>query len=288
MSSEIADNFGGLSADLCAYQSSKIAVLPIPFDMTSSWLVGSDKGPQALMRASQHMELFDIETQSEVYKHGIYTAPAIEAQNSKQMLERSYQSTSKLLADGKFVLSLGGEHAVSPGPIRAHAEKFGSFSVLQFDAHTDLRDNYEGDPLSHASAMARTREISGVDRVVAVGIRAIDSSERAAIKREDIFYAEEIYDSTDWIPKVISRLSPKVYITFDLDVFDQSIMPSTGTPEPGGLSWYAVLKCLRAVFAERQVVGCDIVELMPNDVNRAPDFLAAKLAYKILTYRFSK
>ena len=286
MSSDIPDNFGGLSAEFCSYQNAKAVVLPVPFDMTSSWLVGSDKGPQALIEASKHMELYDIETRSEVYKRGIFTAAAIEADDSKSMLERAYKSTQQFLKDGKFVITLGGEHAISPAPIQAHAEKFGAITVLQLDAHTDLRNDYEGDPLSHASAMARAREIKGVERIVALGIRAIDVVELPNIKATDVFYAEDLYGSADWISRVMERLGPKVYITFDLDVLDPAYMPSTGTPEPGGLNWYDSIRLLKRVFQEREVVGADVVELMPSEHNPAPDFLAAKLVYKLLSYKF--
>lgn len=286
MGSEIPDNYGGLPPEFADRAKARIGILPIPFDQTSSWLVGSDRGPQALIRASQHMELYDIETGSEVYRQGIYTAPAIQASGSREMLDRSYAAAAELIREQKFVISLGGEHAVSPGPIKAHAEKYGPLTVLQLDAHTDLRDAYEGDPLSHASAMARAVELEGVERLVAVGIRAIDSSELPAIKPENTFYAEQIHSSPDWIERVMQRLGRRVYLTFDLDVFDPAFMSSTGTPEPGGLGWYEVLTLLKRVATERELVGADVVELMPSDANPAPDFLAAKLVYKILSYKF--
>ncbi|MBX7136808.1 MAG: agmatinase [Oligoflexia bacterium] len=287
MNSDLPDNFGGLPEEFSNFESSAVAVLPVPFDMTSSWLIGSDKGPQALIDASKHMELYDIETRSEMYKRGIYTAPAIAAGSSSAMIKQTYAESKRLLEAGKFVVTLGGEHAISAAPIKAHAEKYGPLTILQFDAHTDLRDSYEGDKLSHASAMARSVECSGVERLVSVGIRAIDSSELGAIKPENTFFAEDIAGQQGWQERVLARLGERVYVTFDLDVFEPGLMPSTGTPEPGGLGWYEVLKLLRMVAAERTLVGFDVVELMPSETNRAPDFVACKLVYKMLSYKFA-
>ncbi len=284
--SKIPENYGGLSPEHSSYENSVAAILPVPFDMTSSYQIGSDRGPKAILDASGHVELYDIETKSEVYKRGIFTAAPVIAKTSKEMIDLTYRETKKLLGDDKFVITLGGEHAISPAPIRAHAEKFGNISILQFDAHTDLRDSYEDDKLSHASAMARALEIPGVERLVSVGIRAIDVCELPAIKPENTFFAEDIYEGTAWIPKVVERLGPKVYISFDLDVFDPSVLPATGTPEPGGLHWYQCLALLKAVALKREIVGSDVVELMPLEGEASSDFLAAKLVYKILTYKF--
>jgi agmatinase len=278
--------YGGLEDKYCRQSDSQIAILPIPFDMTSSWLTGSDKGPEALIRASANMELYDIETKSEVYKRGIYTAPAILAANSEEMVQKAYTEALNLIQSGKFVVALGGEHAVSNGPIRAHAEYYQNISVLQLDAHTDLRDSYKGDPLSHASIMARVKEISGVKSSVAVGIRAVDSSELPAMEQSNIIFAEEVDSSSKWMSKAIEQLTENVYITFDLDVLDPAIMPSTGTPEPGGMWWYQTLEFLRLVSRERKIIGFDVVELLPSEHNQAPDFLAAKLVYKLLSYVF--
>ena len=178
---------------------------------------------------------------------------------------------------------LGGEHTVSIGSVRAHLSKFPDLSVLQLDAHTDLRDEYDGSKYNHACVMARIKELCPI---VQVGIRSMDVSEKAVIDADRVFFAKDTLHSGDWTDEVIARLSEKVYVTIDLDVFDPSIMPSTGTPEPGGLLWYDVLALLRAVLTARMVVGFDVVELCPIAAHKAPDFLAAKLIYKLLTYKF--
>ncbi len=264
---------------------SKIALLPVHFDKTTTYGKGADKGPAALIEASRHLELYDIETDSQVYLEGIYTAPPIKPKTTKQMLDTVYRRTKELLDQGKFVVTLGGEHSISYAPIRAHAERHKKITVLQFDAHADLVEAYEGNPWSHASAMARVKELEGVDRIVSVGIRSMSHSEQIHLDRPNTFFAHEIMQDPQWMDRVIERLSGLVYITFDLDVFDPSIMPSTGTPEPGGLFWYDILKLLRRVIETKKLVGFDLVELLPKAVDRAPDFLAAKLVYKILSFR---
>jgi len=278
-------NFGGLTAKYSAYKNSNIFILPVPFDKTSSWMKGSDKGPRAIINASRNMELYDIETGYEVYKKGIYTAKAIDADNSHVLIKHVREKVSRALTDNKFVVVLGGEHTVSLGTISAHAAFFKNFSILHMDAHSDMRDSYEGDKLSHACVMARAKEIT--KNIVSVGIRSTDSSEMKNIEKENTFYASAIYHSGQWIKNVIKKLSQNVYITIDLDVFDSSIMPSTGTPEPGGLGWYDVLNLLEKVSRNKNIVGFDVVELCPSKYNMAPDFLAAKLIYKLLSLKFA-
>lgn len=278
------NNFAGLQDDFFSYGNSKIVILPISFDKTSSWIKGSDKGPEAIIEASKNMELYDIETDSEVFKQGIFTDKKIISENSKMMIGEVYNRTKQLLQDKKFVVVIGGEHSVSLGAIKSYAEHFPILSVLHLDAHSDRRDSYEGNKYSHACVIARVEEI--VENIVSVGIRSMDSSELGKLDKDKIFYAKEIYNSESWVDKVVSKLSENVYVTIDLDVFDPGIMPSTGTPEPGGLSWYSVLKLLKKVFERRNVVGFDVVELCPS-LYKAPDFLAAKLIYKLLSYKFS-
>ncbi|MBI4653707.1 MAG: agmatinase [Nitrospirae bacterium] len=294
MNLKLPHNFGGLPQEFSGYKDSKVVVLPILFDKTSSWLKGSDKGPLAIINASKNMELYDIETNSEIYKKGIYTADGIIAKKSKEMVEKAYKKVKSFLNDKKFVVVLGGEHTVSLGTVKAHAEYFKDLSILHLDAHSDMRDSYEGDKLSHACVMARVTESLKfkvkssklkTENIVSVGIRSMDSSELKNIKGQKIFYAEEIYKSKKWIKEVVRRLSNNVYVTIDLDVFDSSIMPSTGTPEPGGLTWYHVVDLLRAVSGSKNIVGFDVVELCPSK-NKAPDFLAAKLIYKLLSFKF--
>lgn len=284
MKSTVPYNFGGLSPEYSDYSSSKAAVLPVPFDKTSSWMKGSDKGPRAIINASRNMELYDIETDSEVYRNGIFTARPVTAPNSRSMIRSVHRKVTELLQDKKFVVLLGGEHMVSLGSIHAHAELFSNISILHLDAHSDMRDSYEGDIYSHACIMARAREVT--DRIVAVGIRSTDSSELKNINRKDTFTASAIHHTKNWMQQVAGRLTRNVYISIDLDVFDSSIMPSTGTPEPGGLGWYDVVDLLQLVMERKNVIGLDVVELCPSKQNPAPDFLAAKLIYKLLSMKF--
>ena len=281
------NHFGGLS-DGSSLEESQIVVLPVPFDKTTTYQQGADLGPAAIIEASRNLELYDIETDSEVYRHGIYTAPAIEDQNSPDMLRSLYAESLRFLRMGKFVVTLGGEHSISAAPIRAHAEFFGPLTVLQFDAHADLADAYEGNPLSHASVMARVNEIPDVKRIVAVGIRSMSAEEKKSVNPDTTFFAHDLHDNDKWMDQVVDRLTDLVYITFDLDAFDCSLMPSTGTPEPGGIFWHQAAKLLKKVAQKRQVVGFDIVELSPLPDLKAPDFLSAKLLYKLLSYIFMR
>lgn len=275
------NNFGGIEKKYSNYKDSKIVILPVPFDETSTWIKGSDKGPAAIIGASKNMELYDIQADSEVYKEGIFTSRKISANNPAAMVSKVYQKVRGLLADKKFVVVLGGEHSVSVGAIRAHAEKYPDLSVLHLDAHSDRRDEYGGSKYNHACAMARAEEM--VNNVISAGIRSLDSSELKNIKKDKIFFAHDIHNKKSWIKKAVSMLSEKVYITIDLDVFDPGIMPSTGTPEPGGLGWYQVMELLEETAKRKEIVGFDVVELCPNKINKAPDFLAAKLVYRLLS-----
>jgi len=280
---QLPNNFGGLPAQYSSFKNSAVVILPVPFDKTSSWIKGSDKGPRAIINASRNMELYDIETASEVYTRGIHTAKAIISDSSRSMIDKVQRHVKKLLNAGKFSVVLGGEHMVSLGTIQAHAEQFDNMSILHLDAHSDMRDSYEGDKYSHACIMARAKEFAS--NIVSVGIRSMDSSELHNINKKSCFYASDIRKSDNWIDKVTKKLTKNVYITLDLDVFDPSIMPSTGTPEPGGLGWYEVLDLLKNVSSKKNIVGFDVVELCPSK-NPAPDFLAAKLIYKMLSLKF--
>jgi agmatinase len=278
------DNFGGLPLKYSNYKNSAIVILPVPFDKTSTWVKGSSKGPQAIINASKNLELYDIETGSEIYTKGIHTAGIISGPTPETMANNVYKKTGKLLAHNKFTVVLGGEHTVSLGSIKAHAEHFDNLSILHLDAHSDMRDSYEGTKYSHACVMARAKEVT--DTIVSVGIRSMDSSELENINNNNIFYASDIRKSKTWINNATKRLSDNVYITIDLDVFDPSIMPSTGTPEPGGLGWYEVIDLLYNIAKKKNIVGFDVVELCPSK-NVAPDFLAAKLIYKLLSLKFT-
>lgn len=274
-------SFCGLPSNAGDYARAPTVILPIPFDKTSTWQKGADKGPRAILDASANLEFYDIETDREVFKKGIVTARPIDAVSSSLLIKKSDSAVSRYLGDGKLVVTLGGEHSVSIGVIKAYARHYEDLSVLHLDAHADSRDSYEGSPYNHACVIARARECTR--NIVSVGIRSMDASERPGIDRKRMFFAHEINDSDRWIARVVSLLTDTVYITIDLDVFDPGIMPSTGTPEPGGLGWYQVMRLLSAVSRSRRIVGFDVVELCPTSL-RAPDFLAAKLIYTLLSY----
>ncbi|OPY71921.1 MAG: N(1)-aminopropylagmatine ureohydrolase [Syntrophorhabdus sp. PtaU1.Bin058] len=263
------------------YAHAFAVILPIPFDKTSTWLKGADKGPAAIIEASPYLEFYDIETGSEVLQRGIFTARPIRAASSPDLIRKTDSAVSKYLKDNKLVVTLGGEHSVSIGVIKSYARHYKDLSILHLDAHADSRESYEGSPYNHACVIARARE--SVRNIVSVGIRSMDVSELPGIDRKRMFFAHRIYNSDTWIDNIVRLLTGSVYITIDLDVFDPGIMPSTGTPEPGGLSWYQVMKLLSAVARAKRIVGFDVVELCPSR-SRAPDFLAAKLIYTLLSY----
>lgn len=278
--------FGGLPSLYSDKNTAKVVVVPVPYDATSTWIRGSAAGPAALIEASANMELYDIETDSEVYKQGIFTDEPVTGNNNPGvMVDEIRQRVSGWLSKGKLVVTLGGEHSVSIGSIRAYRDHYPGLCVLQLDAHTDLRQVYEGSVFNHACVMARIRELLPVTQA---GIRSMDISEKDFVVPGRIFYMEEMLQGTAWIQKIVDTLDRDVYLTFDLDVLDPSIMPSTGTPEPGGMDWYAALELIREVVKQRNMVGFDVVELCPDKHNKAPDFLAAKLLYKILSYIYRK
>jgi agmatinase len=276
-------NFGGLADEFTGYEGAKVAVVPVPYDLSTSWMSGTSEGPRALIEASGYLELYDIETRSEPYLHGIFTDEDVKAKDSEQLNKNVYERVRKHVDAGKFVVTLGGEHSVSLGAAKAHIEKYSDLSILHFDAHTDRREEFEDNKFSHACTLRRISELN--DDIVSVGIRSLDVSELQYLDEKKVFYAEDIFHSMSWAEEAVAMLKPNVYVTFDLDVFDPAIMPSTGTPEPGGLYWYPVLHALRLVAEKRNLVGIDVVELSPTE-NKAPDFLAAKLIYKVLSYKF--
>lgn len=278
--------YAGIPAEFAREETSKVVLLPVPYDGTSTWVKGSDKGPEAFLDASENMELYDIETNSEPYKNGVFLSdPITENQSPEKMVQAVYQATKNFLSRGKFVTIFGGEHSVSIGSIRAFNESFDNLTVLQIDAHADLRREYEGSTCNHACAMYEANQNCNL---VQVGIRSMDISETRVMNKEQVFFAHEMAEDDYWIDQVIDCLTDNVYITIDLDGFDPSILPSTGTPEPGGLQWYETLELLRRVNEEKNVVGFDIVELCPNPSEKSSDFVAAKLYYKLLAYKFNE
>jgi agmatinase len=279
-----ADRFGALPPAYSNARDAKIVLVPVPYDGTSTWVKGADRGPKAILEASANLEFYDIETDSEVYRQGIFTDAPVEAGPAPETMVAAVQQRVRgHLEDGKFAVVLGGEHSVSIGTAAAHAARFPNLTVLQLDAHSDLRDEYEGSRFNHACVMARIKEYCPI---IQVGIRSMDVSEKSSLDPGRVFFAQALQGRTDWIDRVVATLGEQVYITIDLDVFDPSIMPSTGTPEPGGMLWYEVLALLRGVCRRRTVVGFDVVELCPVENNWSPDFLAAKLIYQLLSYRF--
>ena len=278
--------YGAIPEKFCQHEKASIAILPIPYDGTSTWMKGSSRGPQALLDASANMELYDIETDFEVFKKGIVTLdPILCPDDPEEMVTAVYNRAVSILKKEKFIVGLGGEHTISIGLVRAVAEKFSDLSVLQLDAHADTRDKYEGSRYNHACVMSRIAEICPY---VQAGIRSMDSSELEKLNRDRIFFAHEILNGSNVTHKSLKALTQNVYITIDLDVFDPSIMPSTGTPEPGGLDWYMLLKLIEPVVRGKNVVGMDVTELLPNPANKAPDFMAAKLIYRTLSMIFAK
>jgi len=278
-------NFGGHEV-VYDYSASKIIIVPVPYDETSTWMRGADKGPEAVMEASVNLEFYDVETASEVHKKGIHTIDPVMNRESPEILVNAvYNKTVLLLSERKFPVIVGGNHTVSIGAIRAFAQLYGNLSVLQLDAHSDLREEYEGTIYNHACTIARVREVA---QVVQVGIRSMSAEEIPNADMGKIFYAHELYYNKKLYSRAIDNLTDNVYITIDLDVFDPSIMPSTGTPEPGGPDYFEILHFLRDVIKEKNVVGFDVVELCPSPENKIPDFIAAKIIYQLLSYRFAK
>jgi len=277
--------FYGKDAHQTDYKSAKIIVFPVPYDYTATWQKGANLGPEAILEASAHVELYDIEVDIEVHSYGIHTFQLPLLPKSPEELARIIRKNfSSFIKDGKFPVMLGGNHSITPGAVQGIKEYFSDLSVLQLDAHADLKESYNGSPFNHACVMARVKEICPA---VQVGIRSLGREEYEKLDTSRVFFARDIVFRDDWIDNVVELLSSHVYVTIDLDVFDPSIMPSTGTPEPGGLGWYQIVGLLKQVAKERHVVGFDVVELMPNKYNKAPDFIAAKLVYKFLSYIFT-
>ncbi|MGH9775026.1 MAG: agmatinase [Candidatus Acidiferrales bacterium] len=282
------DNFGGLAEEFSRYERARAVIFPVPLERTTTYEHGTRNGPAAILAASRNMELYDEEFGRETYmEYGIATLPAVDTSEGslEKVLSELHTAELSLLEDGKFPVALGGEHSLTPPLVAAAAKKFRDLTVLQIDAHADLREAYQGNPASHASAMRRVVEICAA---VQVGIRSLSVEEAEAIPSlpVQIYWAKDIVRAPleSWIPRVVADLSEHVYLTVDLDGFDPSYVPATGTPEPGGLDWYQVTALIRAVADAKEIVAMDVVELLPQPGDHASDFLAAKLIYRTLGY----
>jgi agmatinase len=288
-------SFAGPDAHPCTYDEARVAVLPVPYEGTVSYGTGAARGPRALLEASAQLEMYDEELDRRIDRWGLTTLPPVDCSPAapEEIMARIYWSALKPVRDGKLLLTLGGEHSVSYGVWKALKEVRGKpFSILQIDAHADLREQYGGTPHSHASIMARAHEM-GL-RFVQVGIRAVSEEERLFLRRKslerNVYWAHEIAEQTDerWIADAVERLEGDVYLTVDLDGLDPAIMPATGTPVPGGLGWYTALRLLKRAAKRHRVIGMDVVELAPIAGQPASDFLAARLAYKMIGYAFQR
>lgn len=276
--------YAGIPEENATLDKSNVVLVTVPYDATSTWGKGADKGPEAFLEASENMELYDIETKSEVYKEGIFLSQqTADYPTPDAMVEEVHSIVKDFIQKKKFVTIFGGEHSISIGTIRAFNESFENLTVLQIDAHADLRSDYGGTPFNHACAMHEANETTNL---IQVGIRSMDISERKFMNPEKVFFAHEMAKDDAWSDKALALMTENVFITFDLDGFDPSVLPATGTPEPGGLRWYETMSFLRRVFETKNVVGFDIVELCPGENDNVSAFAAAKLYYKMLSYKF--
>ena len=276
--------FGGIGQEYSTLDKSNILLQSIPYDGTSTWGKGADKGFDAFLDAAENMELYDIETDSEVYRKGIHLLPVIEEQSSPESVYMAVrEQTQQLLLKDKFLTFFGGEHSISIGIIDAYRKAFPDLTVLQLDAHADLRKQYMGSHYNHACAMHKA---SKETNLIQVGIRSMDICEKEYLNHDKCFFAHNICSDNSWEEASIALMTDNVYLSIDLDVLDPSVMPSTGTPEPGGMDWYTILGYLKKVFRNKNIVGFDIVEFAPLTGIKAPDFLVAKLYYKLLSYKY--
>lgn len=281
------NNFGGLPPERSTLETSRYVVLPLPYEATTSYGKGTKLGPRAIVEASRNMELYDEEVGFEPAEAGIHTTEDLYFPDAAPaaMVETVREAVAHYLTLGKFVLCLGGEHSLSYPAFDAHRRRHGEIGIVQIDAHADLRDAYEGTPYNHACVMRRIVPLSA--GTVQVGIRSLSAEEAEFLKSQGtwpVLWGRECTGDDGWMDRALKALPPKVYLTIDLDGFDPSLVPCTGTPEPGGLQWYPVLRFLRRLVQEREVVGADLMELAPDRVHFAADFLASRLAYKIFAY----
>ncbi len=290
-SSHLPMNFGGIAeTEFSSFEGARVLVWPVSYEGTVSYGTGTGRGAEAIIDASRNMELYDEETDAEVYKIGIHTvdeSPSVDP--PARMMQSLYERARELVGTGKFVAMIGGEHSVSAPVIRAHAERYDNLSVLQIDAHADLRDTYDGTPHSHASIMARVVRDMRLPSVQC-GIRSISAEEARSLDElpTRIFWAKDIVGRMDWWDAAVDALTENVYLTIDIDGLDPSLVAQTGTPEPGGLGWYETVGLLRTLARRRRVVGLDLTEYSYVEGFDASAFLCAKLIYKALAFIFEK
>jgi len=280
--------FGGALPHRRSFDDSRVVVLPVPVDRTTSYVGGTRNGPREILQASSHMELWDEEMQVDVHGIGIFTLPEMELPfgEMEPLVDEIERVAYEVIGRGKFLVALGGEHSITPPLVSATARRYSQLSLLQIDAHADMRDAYMGTIHNHACAMRRCLEFAAITQV---GIRSLSTEEAEVLPRlgSKVFYDHSMRQDDKWMEAVVETLGDSVYVTIDVDGMDPAIMPATGTPEPGGLSWPEITALLRAIAERRTVVGADIVELSPIPGMVAPSFLCAKLLYKLLTYCFA-
>lgn len=273
----------------CDYKDSKFVLIPAPMEMTVSYGKGTKNGPDAIIGSTIQLEVYDAELKCEPINVGVHTlGPVVQrTDNPEVYIDDLKENVSRCVADGKIPVVLGGEHSLSYGVFKGISENKKGFSILHFDAHLDLRESYEGARYSHASVIKRIRDHKpDFKNIVAVGIRSVSQEEADYVNKNPdhkVFYAHEFYKK-DFSDEISSLLGDEVYITFDVDALDPSIMPSTGTPEPGGLGWYQTLEILKKAITGKKIIGMDMVELAPDDINHYSQFTAAKLLYKMMAY----
>jgi len=281
----ISNNFGDIEKEFSDFEKSRVIILPVPYEATTTYGKGTKEGPRAIIDASRNMELYDEELDCEPYKVGIHTLKEFREgfDNPQKMIKALADKAQGLFSSGKLVIALGGEHTITLGMVKGLRKKEKDFSILILDAHADLRNSYEGTKYSHACV---TRRLIEENKIVQVGIRSLCQEEADFIKKKNLrlFYAKDIVGREEWMKEAISRLSDKVYLSIDLDFLDPSIMPAVGTPEPGGLGWYETLKFLRLLTKDKKILGIDIVELCPAPQDIPSSFTAAKLIYKLIAY----
>lgn len=285
------DNFLGLAGEHSSKQNAAVLVLPVPFEATVSYGGGTEDGPAAIITASQQVELYDREFDCEpALEYGVHTLPALElSSDPATAVTQIAEATAAAAATGKLVVGLGGEHTISAGFGRGLLDALGGpITVVQIDAHSDLRDTYEDTPYSHACVARRLLELDGIEQVIQLGIRSVCSEEvqfvRQNPQRARVWYAEQVH-AGGWREELIERVGGRrIYLTIDVDGLDPAIVPATGTPEPGGLTWAETLDILRTVAAHATIVGIDCVELAPQESLHAADFAVAKLVYKTISY----